>query len=169
MSVTNLIVFFLFTLWKSYFFVFVNIKSKKILGVDYGDLTIGLAIYDVMTDFCYPYKTIFRNKSNILRKSIREIVDIISGENIDEVVIGLPLNADGSEGERVEKVKAFATMLASRLSGIEINFQDERYSTIEAENILRERNIKKSEEKKYIDQVAAEIILNDYMKERKRV
>lgn len=146
-------------------------KKRKILGIDYGDFTIGLAIFDLETDFIYPYKTIFRSKANILRKSIREIVDIVNAENVTDIVIGLPLNADGTEGERVDKVKNFAHMLTNGLANrtselyepaIPIVFQDERLTTAEAKSILQERGISKTEWKKNIDQIAAEIILQDY-------
>ena len=155
-------------------------KKRKILGLDYGDFTIGLAIFDLETDFIYPYKTIFREKANVLRKSIREIVDIVQTENITDIVIGLPLNADGTEGDRVEKVKNFAHMLTNGLTNvganacgalctgefhepnISITFQDERLTTVEAKSILQERSIPKTEWKKNIDQIAAEIILTDY-------
>ena len=56
-------------------------KKRKILGIDYGDFSIGLAIFDLETDFIFPYKTIFRDKANVLRKSIREIVDIVQRED----------------------------------------------------------------------------------------
>jgi len=147
------------------------VKKRKILGIDYGDFTIGLAIFDLETDFIYPYKTIFRTKANVLRKSIREIVDIVKAENITDIVIGLPLNADGSAGERVDKVKNFAHMLTNGLANstgelyepaIPIVFQDERLTTVEAKSILQERGIPKTEWKKNIDQIAAEIILQDY-------
>ena len=156
-------------------------KKRKILGIDYGDFTIGLAIFDLETDFIYPYKTIFRSKANILRKSIREIVDIVNAENVTDIVIGLPLNADGTEGERVDKVKNFAHMLTNGLANrtgelyepksctgefhepnIPIVFQDERLTTAEAKSILQECGIPKTEWKKNIDQIAAEIILQDY-------
>ena len=182
-------------------------KKRKILGIDYGDFTIGLAIFDLETDFIYPYKTIFRAKANVLRKSIREIVDIVNAENVTDIVIGLPLNADGSEGDRVDKVKSFARMLSNGLinfglanivgskanivganadiveskanivganacgalctgelyePNILIAFQDERLTTVEAKSILQERGIPKTEWKKNIDQIAAEIILQDY-------
>ena len=156
-------------------------KKRKILGIDYGDFTIGLAVFDLETDFIYPLKTIFREKANILRKSIREIVEIANTENITDIVIGLPLNADGSEGERVDKVKNFARMLSNGIANrtdefnetkgcmgelyeraIPIVFQDERLTTIEAKSILQERSIPKTEWKKNIDQIAAEIILQDY-------
>ena len=156
-------------------------KKRKILGIDYGDFSIGLAVFDLETDFIYPLKTIFREKANILRKSIREIVEIANTENITDIVIGLPLNADGSEGDRVDKVKNFARMLSNGIanrmgefnetkgcmgelyeSTIPIVFQDERLTTIEAKSILQERSIPKTEWKKNIDQIAAEIILQDY-------
>ena len=170
-------------------------KKRKILGIDYGDFSIGLAIFDLETDFIFPYKTIFRDKANVLRKSIREIVEIIKIENITEIVIGLPLNADGTEGDRVEKVKNFAHMLENGIANgitvganenvvgasenvgasiasphstdelnepLPISFQDERLTTVEAKTILAERGIKKSEWKQTIDQIAAELILQDY-------
>ena len=146
-------------------------KKRKILGIDYGDFTIGLAVFDLETDFIYPLKTIFRAKANILRKSIREIVEIVTTENITDIVIGLPLNADGSEGERVDKVKNFARMLSNGIANrtdelyepaIPIVFQDERLTTVEAKSILQEKGIPKTEWKKNIDQIAAEIILTDY-------
>lgn len=142
-------------------------NKRKIIGIDYGDFTIGLAIFDLETDFIYPFKTVYREKSNILRKSIREIVKIIEAENVTDIVIGLPLNADGSEGDRVEKVKNFAKMLSNGLmnsnkSQMPINFQDERLTTVEAKSILKDNGIKKTEWKKNIDQIAAEIILQDY-------
>ena len=59
-------------------------KKRKILGIDYGDFSIGLAVFDLETDFIYPLKTIFRAKANILRKSIREIVEIVNAENAAE-------------------------------------------------------------------------------------
>ena len=151
-------------------------KKKKILGIDYGDFSIGLAIFDLETDFIFPYKTIFRDKANVLRKSIREIIDIIKIENITDIVIGLPLNADGTEGDRVEKVKNFAHMLENAIANAikknndvgasyaspNIYFQDERLTTVEAKTILVERGIKKTDWKKTIDQIAAEIILQDF-------
>ena len=165
-------------------------NKRKILGIDYGDFSIGLAIFDLEVDFIYPVKTIFRDKANVLRKSIREIVDIIKQKEVTDVVIGLPLNADGTEGERVEKVKNFAKMLKNALNAIcvedegkteivnkvqefknnncfKISFQDERLTTVEAKTILAERGIKKEDWKKNIDQIAAEIILQDYRQANK--
>lgn len=152
--------------------------KKRILGIDYGDFTIGLAIFDLETNFIYPYKTIFRSRASAIKKSVREIVGVIYEEGISDIVIGYPLNADGTEGERVEKVKEFAKKIENALSNAErerkldsvnhdvnipvIHFQDERLTTVEAEEVLKERGIKKADWKKNIDQISAEIILQDF-------
>ena len=198
-SETNIIVQFSLFKKEKYFFIVLSVKKRKILGIDYGDFSIGLAIFDLETDFIFPYKTIFRAKANILRKSIREIAEIVKIENITDIVIGLPLNADGSEGDRVDKVKRFTNMLINGLTNaglkadivvasadivganacgalctgelyepvIPIIFQDERLTTVEAKSILQERGIPKLEWKKNIDQIAAEIILQDFKQESK--
>lgn len=143
-------------------------NKRKILGIDYGDFSIGLAIFDLETDFIFPVKTIFRDKANVLRKSIREIVEIARIEKITDIVIGLPLNADGTAGDRVETVKSFTHMLENGVeNALPIYFQDERLTTIEAKTLLAERGIKKQDWKKNIDQIAAELILQDYKQANK--
>ena len=138
-------------------------KVNKILGIDYGSLTIGLAIYDVDTDFVYPLKTIKRPRENILRESLREISDIVDKEKISKIVIGFPLSMDDSTNDRTELTKSFADKLKLRISpDIEIIFQDERLTSVEAKEILDMNNRKLKDQKKYIDQIAAMIILNDY-------
>lgn len=137
--------------------------SLRYLGIDYGDLRIGLAIYDSSVDFIYPYKTLIRKRPNVLRKNINEIVDIIESENINKIVLGLPLNIDDSIGYRVEVTELFSKMLKMKLDpDIEIIYQDERYSSIESEEFLKSKNYSKDQIKKNVDQVAAMIILNDY-------
>ena len=138
-------------------------KVTKILGIDYGSLTIGLAIYDVETDFIYPLKTIKRSKENILRESLREIADIIDKENISKIVIGFPLSMDDSTNDRTILTKSFADKLKLRISkDIDIVFQDERLTSVEAKEILDKNNRKLKDQKKDIDQIAAMIILKDY-------
>ena len=135
----------------------------RILGIDYGDLKIGLAIIDSSVDFIYPYKTLIRKRPNVLRKNVNEIIDIIKIEKIETIVVGLPLNADGSVGDRVAVTQNFIHMIENKLDGdIPIHLQDERYSSIESEEFLKQRNYKKEEIKSMVDQVAAMIILNEY-------
>ena len=146
-----------------------NVEFDKILGIDYGDFYIGTAIFDKKTDFTYPYKTLNRKKSNVLRKSIRELIEIIEAENIDLVVIGYPINMDDTLGERVLKVKTFAKMLLNKIKNsfekeIQIYFQDERLTTFEANEYLSNAGINNKDKRKYIDQVAAVLIIKDFLK-----
>lgn len=138
-------------------------KYIKVLGIDYGSITIGLAIYDVDTDFIYPLKTIKRARENILRESLREIADIIEKEKISKVVIGFPLSMNDDTNERTSLTRAFADKLKLRIpEDIIIDFQDERLTTEEAKEILTNNNIKSKNQKKDIDQVSAMLILKDY-------
>lgn len=138
-------------------------KVNKILGIDYGSLTIGLAIYDVDTDFVYPLKTINRPRENILRESLREIAKIVEKEKIIKIVIGFPISMDDSTNDRTELTKSFADKLKLRISqDIDIIFQDERLTSVEAKEILNMNNRKLKDQKKDIDQIAAMIILNDF-------
>lgn len=108
---------------------------------------------DVKIDFIYPVKTIFRKRKNALRKSLVEITKIINENNIKKIVIGLPLNADGSESERGKETKEFGKKLKNRISeNIDILFEDERWTTIEAKELNSYKKIGKVEQKKYIDQ-----------------
>lgn len=134
----------------------------KILGLDYGDTSIGVAVYDSSVDFVYPKDTIFRDKDNVVRKSLRAIEEIIKDENIEKIVLGLPITMSDKEGTRAIKTKEFGEILKKR-TNMEILYQDERLSTIEASEILDKNNIKASDKKKYIDSVAASIILREYV------
>ena len=86
-------------------------KVNKILGIDFGSQTMGLAIYDESVDFIYPLKTLKRNRENILRENLRELVDIINKENIYKIVVGLPLSMNGNFNERTELTNNFIKKL----------------------------------------------------------
>ena len=143
--------------------------SEKILGIDYGNKTIGLAFFDVELDFIYPYKILYREKENILRKNINEIILIIKNENVKNIVVGIPYTKDGLINTQSKKVKNFIQMLKTKIFAeklkIKFYFQNEYLSTKEASEILKKNNIKIKNQKKYIDSVAACVILSDY-KER---
>lgn len=139
----------------------------KVLGIDYGDKSIGLAIFDVDIGFIYPLKTIFRKRKNILRKSLVEIENIVNINDIKKIVIGIPLNVDGSISYRVEETKKFYEKLKIRLSHqIDILFEDERFTTIEAKEKLAYKKMNKTEQKLYVDQIAACLILENYKNRR---
>lgn len=138
----------------------------KILGIDYGSKTIGLSIFDTEVDFIYPLETLVRVRENVLRKSLSKIASIVAKEGITKIVVGLPLSMDDSSGKRVFLVKEFVEKLKLRVpKDVKFIFQDERLSTVAAEEILLDRGIKKEDLKKNIDCVAAMVILEDWRNE----
>ena len=147
--------------------------NKKILGLDYGDKSIGLSLYDIETDFFSPYKTIYRERKNILRKTLREIINIIIQNNVSEVVIGIPLNEDGTENERCKLTREFKDLLYKRLidcelNDIKIDFINEYNSTYEANNYMKEYGFNNEDIKKNIDTISSLVILKDYINMREK-
>ena len=139
-------------------------QYKRVLAIDYGDVRIGLAQSDLMQMIASPLDVI-PNKS--LEESAKIIADIIANNDVETVVIGLPLNMDGTEGERAQVTRKFADILAQRTTA-KIVFQDERLSSVEAEDILIEANVRREKRKKIIDKVAACLILESYLSRKER-
>lgn len=135
----------------------------RIMGLDFGSKTVGVAITDPLGYTAQGLEIIRRESPNKLRKTLARIERLIEEYDVEKIILGLPVMLDGSAGERVEKTKEFATMLGRR-SGKEIIFQDERLTTVEAYEIMDEVGIKKEDRYKYVDQIAATIILEDWMK-----
>ena len=144
--------------------------NKKILSIDYGDKSIGLALYDIETDFFMPYKTIYRVKKNILRKSLREIVDIVIKNNVIEIILGLPLNHDGSENARTKETYIFKELLEKRLydfnEDIKIELLNEYNTTYEAKEYMKDYGFNSEEILKNIDTISALVILKDYINKK---
>ena len=134
----------------------------RIMGLDYGSKTVGVAISDALFLTAQPKETIFRERENKLRRTFARIDELIAEYEIEEIVLGLPLNMDDSLGERAKKTLEFKVLLEKR-TGKRIILQDERLSTFEAEEILKEAGIKRSEMKTYVDKIAASYILQDYL------
>ena len=137
----------------------------RIMGLDFGSKTVGVAITDPLGITAQGLEIVRRDSPNKLRKTLARIEQLIEEYQVELIVLGYPVMLDGSEGERVEKTKEFASMLARR-SGKEIVFQDERLTTVEAYEIMDEVGIKKEDRYKYVDQIAATIILEDYLKSK---
>ena len=110
-----------------------------------------------------PYETYTRVDLN---KDLDYLTSLIKTQEVDEVIIGLPVNMDGSEGERAVATREFAKKLENK-SQAKITFVDERLTSVEAEEILKSRNIKWEDRKKYIDKLSATIILQDYLNTKK--
>lgn len=135
----------------------------RILGLDYGSKTVGVAMTDALGMTVQPYKTIQRDRESKLRQTLSEIAEIVEQYRIEKIVMGLPLNMDDTEGDRAAKTRDFAEKLKLRVA-VPIEFTDERLTTMEAEEILDQSGIPWSEQKKVIDQVAAQLILEQYLR-----
>jgi len=135
----------------------------KILAVDLGDVRSGVAISDTNEILASPIGTITEPDREIL---LQEILDIIEESKVGKVVLGLPKNMDGSEGDSAKKARAFGDSLR-KVSGLEVTFQDERGTTLEASGYLNVSDVRGKKRKKVIDSVAATIILQNYLDSRK--
>ena len=137
---------------------------KKIIGLDIGTVRIGIATSDILGILASSYE-VYKRRNMYL--DTRYMVTIANKLDADTFVIGLPLKLDGSEGDSVQMVREFAEELA-KLTDAKIVFQDERLSTVSAERILIESNMRREKRKDVIDQVAATIILQNYLDKLKK-
>ena len=129
------------------------------LCIDLGDVRIGLATSDSMGICATGLETYRRTET---QKDLEYIAEIVKRENIGRVVIGLPVNMDGTSGERVEKARAFGDALKPLISA-EIAYQDERLSTVAGERMLIVAGMRRDKRKNVIDKIAATIILQTYL------
>lgn len=134
----------------------------RILGLDFGSKTVGVAVSDGLLLTAQGVETIERKDENKLRKTCARIEELIAEYEITEIVLGLPKNMNNTEGERVEKTKAFGEMLERR-TGLLVHYWDERLTTVAAEQILMESGVRRENRKAVIDKVAAGLILQGYL------
>ncbi|GFN36024.1 Holliday junction resolvase RuvX [Tepidimicrobium xylanilyticum] len=132
---------------------------ERIMGLDIGDKTIGVAISDPLLLTAQGLKTIRRES---YKKDIDEIKELINEYNVTKLVIGLPKNMNNTIGVQGEKVLKFVDKLKGKVD-IEIVLQDERLTTVAAERILLEGDVSRKNRKKVIDKVAATYILQNYL------
>lgn len=133
---------------------------KRILCLDVGDVRIGVAVSDPTRTIASPVEVIRRVGWTPDCRRIRELCDHYE---TDEVLSGLPLNMDGSEGFQAGKVREFCRQLEKY--GLKVRFQDERLTTVTAEDALLEDGMTRSERKKNVDKVAAAVILQQWLDE----
>ena len=136
--------------------------AGRILGLDYGSKTVGVAVTDGLGITALSLETITRSKENHLRSTYRRIEELAEEYNAELIVVGLPLNMDDSEGERAALARAFADELTNR-TGIKTVMQDERLTTVEASELISLTGNHKKNPKAHIDAMAAAIILTDYL------
>ena len=130
-------------------------KTAAIVGLDLGDKTIGIAISDLRRTIATPTEVIRRTK---FTEDAAKLLAIMQNRAIGGIILGLPLNMDGSEGPRVQSTRAFARNLV-RLTDVPITYWDERLSTVAATRALLEADTSRKRRAEVIDQVAAGYIL----------
>ena len=134
----------------------------RLLGLDLGERRIGVAVTDVDETMAFPERVLERRTAKQDRKMILDLVRELA---VDRVVMGLPLTMDGESGPNAERARSFGAFLA-RVLPVPIEYQDERLSTVEAEERLRLSGAGPNRRKARIDAAAAAVILEDYMRER---
>ena len=134
----------------------------RIIGLDFGAMTCGVAISDGLLITAQGIETIRRTHENKLRKTYQRIEYLIDWYEVDRIVVGLPKKLDGSEGDRAEKSRAFAADLERR-TGLPVIMWDERFSTVSAAAVLSDANVRLDKKEKVIDKMAAVIILQNYL------
>jgi len=134
----------------------------RIMGLDYGSKTVGVAISDELLLTAQGKEIIRRNEENKLRKTLARIEQLIQEYGVEKIVLGLPLNMDESVSERSQLCLEFKDKIERR-TGIPVDMLDERLTTVEADEIMDEAGIKGKKRKEYVDMIAAQIILQDYL------
>ena len=132
---------------------------KRILGIDYGEVRVGLSLSDLTQTIANPFKTIIYKSADNLLDQLKEI---IAENEVEKLVVGVPYNMKGEDTKQTLKVKEFISFLESNLS-YDIELIDERLSSIEAEKTMHKMNIKTGHNKSDIDKIAASVILQEYL------
>lgn len=136
----------------------------KIMGIDYGDARTGVAISDLLCSIVGS-STVLPSRN--MEKLIADIVRLAKENQVGEIVVGLPKNMDGTEGNRAQLCREFAALLRSA-TGLPVAMWDERRTTVEAHNILSAHNYHGKKRKETVDAVAASLILEGYLAFKKR-
>lgn len=137
-------------------------SNLRLLGLDFGSKTVGVAVSDPTGLIASGVEIIRREREDKLRQTLARIEALIVELGVEKIVLGLPVNMNNTNGERVEKTMAFKEMLERR-TGLPVVMWDERLTTVEADEIMTEVGVKGTDRKKYVDKIAAMIILQDYM------
>ncbi|MBR4580765.1 MAG: Holliday junction resolvase RuvX [Lachnospiraceae bacterium] len=137
----------------------------RILGLDFGSKTVGVAVSDPTGLIATGVEIIRRDREDKLRKTCARIEELIGQYEVERIVLGCPFNMDDSSGDRVAKTMQFKEMLERRC-GLPIDLMDERLSTVEAIELMNEAGIAGKERKEYVDKIAATFILQWYLDEK---
>lgn len=134
----------------------------RILGLDFGSKTVGVAVTDELMITAQGVEIIRRKSPNKLRTTLARIEELVAEYHVEKIVLGLPKNMNDTEGERCEKTREFQKMLEKR-TGLEVILWDERLTTVAADEAMIEMGIRREDRKKYVDEIAAMFILRGYL------
>ena len=138
----------------------------RIMGLDYGSKTVGVAISDPTCTIATGIEIIRRKDENHLRQTLARIEELIEEYEVTEIVLGLPKNMNNSEGVRVELTMEFKDKLERR-TALPVHMYDERLTTVIADKTMMEQGVRRENRKEFVDKIAATIILQDYLTGRK--
>ncbi len=138
----------------------------RIMGLDYGSKTVGVAISDPLLITAQPIEIIRRESENKLRRTLARIEELAVQYEVSEIVLGLPKNMDNSLGDRAAKSLEFKEMVERRTS-LKCTMWDERLTTVSAHKAMIEAGIRREDRGKYVDSIAAVFILQGYLDSRK--
>ena len=137
-------------------------ENTRIMGLDFGSKTVGVAVSDSLLITAQGVENITRKSENKLRQTLARIEELIKEYNVNKIVLGYPKNMNNSVGERCEKTEEFKKSLERR-TGLEVVLWDERLTTIEADRTLIESDVRRENRKKFVDKLAAVLILQGYL------
>ena len=134
----------------------------RVLGLDYGSKTVGVAVSDPLGLTAQRLETIWRKQENKLRKTLAQVEELVKEYEVERIVLGYPKNMNNTVGERAEKALEFKEMLERRI-GIPVIMWDERLTTVEADRTLIEAGVRRENRKQYLDGLAAVNNLQGYL------
>lgn len=137
----------------------------RIMGLDYGSKTVGVAISDELLITAQGIEIIRRKDENKLRQTLARIEELIESYEVEEIVLGLPKNMNNTEGERVTATLEFKERLERR-TGLVVHTFDERLTTVAADKTMIEAGIRRENRKEYVDMIAATLILQGFLDRR---
>lgn len=139
-----------------------NKKLMRILGLDFGSKTVGVAVSDELHITAQGVEIIRRKAPAKLRQTLARIEELVGEYEVGEIVLGYPKNMNNTEGERCERTKEFKEMLERR-TGVSVTLWDERLTTVAADKSMIEMGIRRENRKDYVDEIAAILILQGYL------
>ncbi|MCD8076386.1 MAG: Holliday junction resolvase RuvX [Lachnospiraceae bacterium] len=134
----------------------------RVMGLDYGSKTVGVAVSDPLGLTAQGIETITRTQENKLRRTLARIEELVGQYGVTEIVLGYPKNMNNTVGERAEKSLEFGEMLKRR-TGLPVVMWDERLTTVAANRTLMESGVRRENRKEYVDMIAAVYILQGYL------